>query len=177
MLKEVIKIPNGNMTVNYIIYQCDKCGARLEEAWPMVEENDGQQHYCGECAFKLGKITDKEYIKHFLYFIGLKGLRAAINPETGEVETTLNKRFPWEGKNKDHRHSKMYVQWREKVFIRDNYTCQRCNVRGGNLEAHHIRPFSMYGGLRYKIDNGVTLCKKCHKEVHRSKDNEWIHTD
>ncbi len=34
MLKEIRKIKNGTMLVNYLIYQCDLCGAIIEEAWP-----------------------------------------------------------------------------------------------------------------------------------------------
>lgn len=54
--------------------------------------------------------------------------------------------------------------WREAVFKRDNYICQDCKVRGGNLQAHHIKPFAWFPELRLAIDNGVTLCKGCHKK-------------
>lgn len=62
--------------------------------------------------------------------------------------------------------------WGEAVFARDNWTCQRCGVRSGNgravvLHSHHIRNFSEYFELRTSIENGITLCKKCHKEFHK----------
>jgi len=75
------------------------------------------------------------------------------------------------------RRSFKYLKWREAVFMRDKFTCQKCSDnKGGNLEAHHIIRFSDI--IReYKItnikeankcselwnlDNGITYCDTCH---------------
>lgn len=55
-----------------------------------------------------------------------------------------------------------YKIWRRSVFERDNYTCQLCSKDGVKIEADHIKPWSSYPELRYEINNGRTLCKKCH---------------
>jgi len=77
----------------------------------------------------------------------------------------------WKGgitpKNTRIRMSIEYRLWREAVFARDNWTCQNCGKRdGGYLHAHHIKPFSTHPKLRVALNNGLTLCKKCHLIIH-----------
>ena len=80
--------------------------------------------------------------------------------------------------------------WVQDVFARDNYICQRCNKKGGRLQAHHFFELSniiMTNQIKtvediYKCDilfdlsNGITLCEDCHKWVHTKKNkyNEYI---
>ncbi len=61
------------------------------------------------------------------------------------------------------RKSFQYREWRDKVFKRDGYTCQKCGAIGGPLEGHHIKPFSKFPELRFSVENGITVCKKCHR--------------
>jgi len=57
--------------------------------------------------------------------------------------------------------------WREAVFARDNWTCQRCKKRGKRLCSHHIQNFSQFPELRFAIDNGITFCRECHVLFHK----------
>ncbi|MGM0582977.1 MAG: HNH endonuclease [Bacteroidota bacterium] len=60
------------------------------------------------------------------------------------------------------------IKWRERVYERDNYTCQVCgDDTGGNLNAHHLYNYMDYPSKRADIDNGITLCEDCHKEFHK----------
>ncbi len=64
--------------------------------------------------------------------------------------------------------SSLYKIWRETVFLRDNFTCQNINCEycnnkiGKKLQAHHIKPFSLFPELRFDINNGITYCKEYH---------------
>jgi 5-methylcytosine-specific restriction endonuclease McrA len=91
----------------------------------------------------------------------------------------------WKGgvyKFRDHlRDNFEYRQWRSDVFTRDDFTCQKCFVRGGQLHAHHIKHFSKIiedNNIQsleeakvcqelWNINNGITLCETCHKQEHK----------
>jgi len=57
--------------------------------------------------------------------------------------------------------------WREAVFARDNWICQKTGIKGGALRPHHIKNFAQHPELRFAIDNGITLSDKSHKEFHK----------
>lgn len=71
------------------------------------------------------------------------------------------------GHRKDKRRVDGYWVWRDNVFNRDNYTCQCCGERGGELQAHHIHAWKTHKAKRFDVENGATLCKSCHIEFHR----------
>jgi len=72
----------------------------------------------------------------------------------------------WRGGGRSLRKQEMarheYRTWRETVFRRDDFTCCECGVRGGSLHAHHIKPWSLFPELKFAVDNGMTLCVRCH---------------
>ena len=160
-----IMIKNGEMTIPYYIYKCKKCGSDIEEAHPNIEKNG--EMYCWNCAFIEGFISEKEYLS---LLCTMKNARAVIHD--GKIFIGFGK-FPWERTNRD-RNCKEYKDWRNEVFERDNYTCQMCGKRGGVLNAHHIKAYKSYPKLRYSVKNGMTLCEKCHKSIHRKKGADRI---
>jgi hypothetical protein len=82
-----------------------------------------------------------------------------------------------------------YNNWRLEIFNKDNHTCQECGKSNCYLEAHHLKEFSailkeflnLYSNYSpiedrtillhlaskykpfWKLKNGKTLCKDCHK--------------
>lgn len=62
------------------------------------------------------------------------------------------------------RHTPEYKAWRLAVYKRDKWTCQDCakHCDTKTIVAHHIKSFKEYPELRYEVDNGITLCRKCH---------------
>lgn len=93
------------------------------------------------------------------------------------------------------RDSEEYVLWRKSVFERDRFICQECNIKHSYIEAHHIQSFisifnkflqeyNQFSPLEDKdilrriamnhkpfwdIDNGKTLCKKCHNKYKQER--------
>lgn len=79
------------------------------------------------------------------------------------------KTFHYISENQEGRFTAEYRLWRDAVFERDEHTCQCCGQVGGKLNAHHILPYATYPELRTSIENGITLCTKCHRAVHRGE--------
>lgn len=147
---------------------------------------------CPKCRFSMYRHSEETKRK---LSEGKKGARnpnyrkyGLLNPLFGRSNPKLagpNNR-KWRGGitelNNKIRTCTKYTEWRAKVFDRDGYKCKRCGSdKGGDLIAHHIKPYrkitKQYSITTFEealacyelwdIDNGITVCEKCHIEIER----------
>jgi len=69
-------------------------------------------------------------------------------------------------KKQDWRKTRDYRVWRAKVIRRG----KRCVICGAihHRQAHHLDSGSYFPDERYDVNNGVTLCQKCHSQFHNN---------
>jgi 5-methylcytosine-specific restriction endonuclease McrA len=134
-------------------------------------------------AAKLGKHHSKETKAKIGAANRVSKLRKPCSEET-KVRISVARKLLYDAKGRKTplrlaiRQSLSYRQWKYAVFTRDNFTCQDCGRRGGDLEAHHIKAFATICNEN-KVEtldealacvelwndwNGRTLCTTCHKK-------------
>ena len=104
------------------------------------------------------KFSEKHKIKISL---GLKGNRSSL----GRIGKNANH---WKGglSSEDYLERRKFQKTTQKlVFERDNYTCQLCEQKGGDLQVDHIQSWKEYVKLRFSMDNCRTLCSNCHYKI------------
>lgn len=67
---------------------------------------------------------------------------------------------------------------RDNILRRDEYMCRECRRYGRTTQAthvHHIFELEKYSALALINDNLISLCNKCHEQMHNRVD--YILTD
>lgn len=154
------KIGKNHPQYTSIEVKCSYCGKLY--IIRKYKLNETEKHYCSrECKHNdlKGKKHTEEY-KEKMRDITPKGKDSPHwkHNKTDE-ERLIGRATP-----QDH-------EWRTQVLKRDNYTCQHCGKHGGDMNAHHLNGYHWDIEHRHDINNGITLCKKCHKSFHNKYGN------
>lgn len=134
--------------------------------------------YCG-----ISFLRSKSRLKHKNYFCCPKHHYLWMLENEPKGKDAYNYKH---GKTKIYnkiRNSEPYTLWRNSVYQRDKYTCQKCKKKceKSNIIAHHKKDFaiifqennitSFKKALQcpelWNISNGITLCRSCHLKIHK----------
>jgi len=157
-------VPARKKTAKFCSYACR--GAWRRDNWKGENTSNWDSNairrkpcaYCGE-EFESGKRRPSVFAK--VQFCSFECQMA------GQYRRTGSDHPGWKGgaRRKTNRRGP-HASWVRKVLSRDKATCQRCGVNGVEMHAHHIKSYAEHPELRFDVDNGVTLCFRCHWEEH-----------
>jgi len=133
--------------------------------------------YIWECICDCGKVVNvagnKLSFGHtkscgcLLRDISSKRMKKLNKKQKGSNHPKWNPNKTDEDRKKKPKEFKIAI-WRNKVYKRDLYSCQKCgDNKGHNLNSHHIYSWDKHPNLRHTVSNGITLCKECHKKFHK----------
>jgi hypothetical protein len=134
--KERFEVPT-----KFLEYHCAKCGKTFDLS-PKESEGFDFEGHAGKC-LKCGQI---------------------FCDECGDWHTYGEQPICGECYNKEITAPNLAV-WSFLVLKRDGNKCIKCGSTE-NLEAHHIKSKNEYPALIFNINNGITLCHKCHSQAH-----------
>jgi len=157
-------IKNDDYKQKHMI-QCQTCGKKVYHKPSRVKKYG--RHFCSLECYMQSNVRDN----HSRWINDRSRLKSSVRATVVQ--------FAW------------YYDWIRNVYARDNYICQLCGKSGVSLNAHHIISFaniidSMNDGeiddllandnipeILTDIDNGITLCEKCHRSI-RGKEMEYV---
>ena len=169
------------LKVHKMKLNCLNCGKEIRKAKSQVEAGEGK--YCSRSCYAqaqkgkdpfVGKVRGSKKRVRVQIDCAVCGKRFETVPsKIGVRKYCSNSCYLKDHKAKVEnikqlRDSIEYRMWRIAVYKRDYFKCQVCGSVGKDLVAHHIKPVSLNPHLVLSMDNGITLCVKCHKLVHKS---------
>lgn len=179
-MKGIKGFQKGHKRFNWNVKQLDITGkkfGKLVAIKSLKSKGNGQFDWLFKCECGKYKIARKSNV--------IRGNTRSCGCLMKEVKKPSGKfAYNWKGGTteilKRVQSTLKYRQWRSDVFTRDLFVCQDCGDKsGGNLEAHHIKQISLifkensintYENAMeceelWNLNNGITLCKKCHKKT------------
>lgn len=147
---------------------CNNCGVIFEKATYWIERSEN--HFCcNQCRMEFGRI-EVECLNCGKKFSKIKSQH--LMHENSFCNKKCYGEFVRHDKT-DKRGRVVEQEWREKILEKDNFECKKCGSRE-HLQAHHVYSWLNYPKKRLEINNGVTLCRSCHLELHRHNGFSYI---
>lgn len=132
-------LPKSSYRVNCFCDECSKPSYITYNEYNIATNFGNNSYYCQKCAMKIKNSGENN---------------PAWNPNKTEEERIV-------GRDYDE-----YNYFVKDVLARDNYTCQRCGQKNGDLTVHHLDGYNWCIDKRTEVTNGITLCNNCHKFFH-----------
>ena len=132
-------LPSSSVMVDI---ECDGCNELLHRSFiDYSRSKHGDKYYCQSCACRI--------------------FNSGENNVAWKSEKTDEQRV-------DDRTTEEYGRFIKNVLKRDNYTCRCCGKYGDGtiLAVHHLDGYNWCVEKRTDVNNGITLCEKCHKSFH-----------
>lgn len=161
--------------------RCPKCSGRVRkdtkyfvneilelvgDEYEVMTEYEGAFHYVyfkhnsERCDNNVFKMTPSDFLQ------GRRCPKCGQLNKSGIFHWNYNPNLTEEQRQRRDMFNVEIRKWRDKVYARDNYTCQRCSAYGGELNAHHLNSWDKHPEERFDLTNGITLCVDCHKQFH-----------
>ena len=121
--------------------------------------------YCGKEVAKTQYLIDRS--KNLFCSIECHGKWKSEN-QLGQNNPAWNPNLTDEERERGRKYPE-YYEFIKSVMQRDDFTCQACGrygEYGSGLCAHHLNSYNWDITNRTNKNNGITLCKTCHKEFH-----------
>ena len=106
--------------------------------------------------------------------VGLRLKKAGVQLRTSANYEKEKRYWLWKGESyldpiSRKRNQLRHRKWSKAVRDRDNNTCQDCGEKKRRMHAHHLVSIRVCinSSLEFDIENGITLCPKCHKKRHK----------
>jgi hypothetical protein len=146
---------------------CKLCGKNVR-----LTESKAEKYWAGYCSKECSnkaKKTGFSIRKKCLYCGKEFGVRPIHEKKAKFCSTECHgkaRRKSWSETDKHLRQSWEYKKWKAQVNLRDQFVCQDCRQKNSQI-AHHLDDWNFHPEKRFEIDNGLTLCRKCHAKRHK----------
>lgn len=165
---------NKNTGIRLEKKQCENCGVIFISKYRVTRKYWDKRRFCSEVCMGIsmkGKLPKNHEAL-------CKMSRTEATKQKMSEAQSGEKSFRWNPDRSAVTHNRRndgeYLQWRKKVYLRDNFKCKIADADcSGRIEAHHVLGWAEYVELRYEVNNGITLCQ-VHHPLKRAEEKRLI---